>query len=166
MTACNYHITSPDRVFLLNQCLGCLSMLIRVVHSSHFQAIFRSFSVSFFFHFSKMKLQNESKMNRKMIIFEKSNPSLTFAKMVIFTFIFTSHFSRSFKLRSDTHQQRRPPTSIPHTHHLPSLLPRPLLHQLMQPTITNQPHWAQTTIEVVWALGNVFFSSSFLCFSN
>ena len=111
-----------------------------------------------------MKLQNESKMNRKMIIFDKSDPSLAFAKMVIFTFIFTSYFSCFFKLRSDTHQQWRPPTSIPHTHHLPLLLPCPLLHQLTQPTITNQPHRAQTTMEVVWALGNVFFKFFSLLF--
>jgi hypothetical protein len=38
----------------------------RVVHSSHFQAIFGSFSISFLFSFFKNGVQNEMKMNWKM----------------------------------------------------------------------------------------------------
>jgi hypothetical protein len=48
-----------------------------------------------------MDFRIEVRMNPKMIIFEKSNPTLALGKMVIFTFIFTFHFYRSFKLRSD-----------------------------------------------------------------
>ena len=70
---------------------------IRVVHGSHFRAIFGSFSLFIFLPFFKNELKNET----KMIIFEKSNPSLAFAKMIIFTFIFTLHFCCSFKPRSD-----------------------------------------------------------------
>ena len=65
---------------------------IRVIHSSHFSLIFHLFSTSFLNHFLKMKL----KMNRKRIIFEKSNHALVCTKIVIFTFIFTLHFSNSF----------------------------------------------------------------------
>ena len=61
----------------------------RVVHGSHFWLIFGSFSTSFLNHFSKMNLKMKSKMNVKMIIFAKSNPSLAFAKMLIFTFLLT-----------------------------------------------------------------------------
>ena len=41
------------------------------------------------------------RMNRKMIIFEKSMLSLDFTKMVIFAFILSSHFHRAFKFRSN-----------------------------------------------------------------
>jgi len=49
-------------------------------------------------------------------------------------------------------------------HHLPSPLPLPLPHQLASPTTTNQPHWAHTMTEVVWALGNLFFQVLFFSF--
>jgi hypothetical protein len=75
----------------------------RVVHSSHFWAIFSPFLFSFLISFFKNGLQNEMKMSRKMIIFEKWTPSLAFPKMIIFPFIFQSHFCSSFKLRSDAY---------------------------------------------------------------
>src|SRR5882757_5172270 len=48
-------------------------------------------------------------------------------------------------------------------HHLlsPRPHPHPRPHQLMPPTTANQPHRAQTTTEVVWALGNLFFQVLF-----
>src|SRR6202041_1799523 len=105
---------------------------IRVVHSSHFRAIFGSFSISFLFSFFKNGHQNETRMNRKMTIFEKSNHTLASAKMVIFTFIFMFHFRLSFKLRYDAHSDQPPSTATPSftplppqqvRHHLPSPLP-------------------------------------------
>jgi hypothetical protein len=106
-------------------------------------------------------------MNRKMIIFEKLNPTLAFAKMVIFSFIFMFHFRHSFKLRYDasffavtttingdapSFGTPLPPQQL--CHHLPSPLPRTLAHRPTPPTAANQPHWA---------LGN-FFCHVFLYF--
>ena len=45
--------------------------------------------------------QNETRIELKMVIFEKSNLMLAFAKVVIFTFIFTLHFHHNFKLHSN-----------------------------------------------------------------
>jgi hypothetical protein len=42
---------------------------IRVVHSSHFQAIFSSFLISFLISFFKNELENDIKNESKMIIF-------------------------------------------------------------------------------------------------
>ena len=47
----------------------------RVVHSSHFRAIFGSFSVFIFLPFFKNELENEIKNESKMIIFQKLNPT-------------------------------------------------------------------------------------------
>ena len=107
---------------------------IRVIHSSHFSLIFHLFSTSFLNHFLKMKL----KMNRKRIIFEKSNHALVCTKIVIFTFIFTLHFSNSFKLRSDM-SSFAVTTTI--THH----------HQPQSP-----PQCPTTALDVVWAPGKCF----------
>ena len=111
---------------------------IRVIHSSHFSFIFHSFSTSFLNHFVKMKL----KMDRKMIIFEKSNHALACTKIVIFTFIFTLHFSisNSFKLCSDM-SSFAVTTTI--THHCQPQSP---------------PQCPTTTSDVVWAPGKCFSS--------
>ncbi|KAF8233985.1 hypothetical protein L208DRAFT_860432 [Tricholoma matsutake] len=106
----------------------------RVVHSSHFRAIFGSFSVFIFLPFFKNELENEIK-NSKMIIFQKSNlPSL----------LQKWSFSLSF---STTINGDAPPSRLYQQlrHHLPSPLPHPLPHSLTPPTVANQPHWAQTT---------------------
>ena len=71
-----------------------LNHYTRVVHGSHFRAIFGSFSLFIFLSFFKNELQNESRMTRKMIIFAKWSTPPHFAKMVIFAFIVLS-FSRS-----------------------------------------------------------------------
>jgi hypothetical protein len=107
-------------------------------------------------------------MNQKMIIFEKSNPNLALAKMLIFTFIFTFHFCCSFKLCSnaqsfainnDTHPPSFMPLPLPQPcHHLPSPLLCPLLHCLTPPAAANQPH--QMSV-IIWALGNFFKFFSF-----
>jgi len=152
-------------------------VLIRVVHSGNFWAIFSSFSVFSFHPFFKKELQNEMRMNQKMVIFQKIEPYPWFYKNSHFHFHFHFSFSLCFQTPlwhlipcSDHHWWQHP---LPHTSttttttpsHLPSPLPCPLPHWLMPPTTANQLHWAQTMTDVVWALGNVFFLSSFLFFS-
>ena len=65
--------------------------LIRVVHSSHFRAIFSSFLISFLISFSKNECQNEMRMNQKMDHFWKIKPFPCFCKNDHFHF----HFSLS-----------------------------------------------------------------------
>ena len=77
-------------------------------------------------------------MNRKMIIFEKSNHALACTKIVIFTFIFTLHFSNSFKLCSDM-SSFAVTTTITH------------YHQPQSP-----PQHPITALDVVWAPGKCF----------
>jgi len=104
----------------------------RVIHSNHFWAIFSSFSISFLISFLKNGVQNEMKMNQKMTIFEKLNPSLAFVKMIIFTFIFPFHFCCSVKLCSDAqsfqwhhHQWRHPSPSHLYTSTTTTTTPSP-----------------------------------------
>ena len=63
----------------------------RVVCSSHFWAIFQ------------LIFQNGPQNKLKMIMLEKLNPFLSSTKMIIFPFIFPSHFCCSFKLCSDAY---------------------------------------------------------------
>jgi len=66
----------------------------RVVHSSHFQAIFSSFLVFIFLPFFKNELQNESKNELKNDHF-----------CLHFAFILSFHFCCYFKLSSDAYVQ-------------------------------------------------------------
>ena len=143
-------------------------------------AIFGSFSLFIFLLFFKNELQNESRMTQKMIIFAKWSTPPHFAKMLIFAFIILSFshsifivlsnsapmpnplqwqlFSISVQLPSindDAPPSPLPPPPQLH-HHWLSPLPCPHPHQLTPSTTANQPHQAQT-MQVVWALGNIFF---------
>ena len=88
--------------FLAHSQLHFWIIFIRVIHSSHFLAIFDPFLISFSIPFSKI---TDFKMNGKMTISEKSNPSLAFAKMIIFPFNFPSHF---FFLSNSTPSHYKP----------------------------------------------------------
>src|SRR5271168_3416926 len=74
-----------------------------------------SFIISFF--------KNEMKIKQKIRILQKSNPSLALGKLIIFPFIFPSHFRRSFELRSNA-LAHQPPFHTPTTMGLPPLPPR------------------------------------------
>ena len=99
----------------------------------------------------------ETKINRKMILLEKSNPSLASAKTIIFPCIFLFHFRRSFKLRSNAYESAylsRWHINHPLSHALPPLQlhshpPSSLWHHLLscewpQTTPTTHPHHSAT----------------------
>ena len=69
----------------------------RVVHSSHFQAIFSTFFISFLISFFKNKPQNEMRMNIKMDHFWKIKPFLHFCKNYHFHFHFHVPFLSFFQ---------------------------------------------------------------------
>ena len=133
-----------------------------------------------------MNIKMRLRVNLKMIIFEKSNPSLTFAKWWFWLSSWLSIFvilsnpalmPNSLQSPSSTTMAPLPHTSTPPQlcHHLLSLLPCPLLHQLMPPTAANQLQPVQITSkwqQVVWVLGFFFWvlffalqlTNVFICF--
>lgn len=90
------------------------------------------------------------KIKQKMIILQKSNPSLASAKTAIFPFIFPFHFHRSFKLRFNASHWHidtsfsRTTVYLPLHRHLPSPLwhdESPVLHPFEPPNLcTSNPN--------------------------
>ena len=141
----------------------------RVVHSSHFRLLFGYFCFTFWLLFQKWYLKMTWKWRRKGA-FLKNGPIPPILQRASFLCSFLSSLFVILSNSAPTpnplhhHQRRRLTPLPPQLRHLPSPLPRPLPHRLSPPTTANQPHRAQTTTKVVWALGNLFFLSSFLFF--
>ena len=154
----------------------------KVIHSSHFWLIFNFIFISFF----KNGVQNEMKMNWKMNIFEKLNPSLAFAKMFIFTFTFLitfsafsnsiltctlypgptmttinniALFSTTTTTRRPSHWQKRDVALAPQA---PLLWPLPDLQELEWPQMAR--FGCNVSPNNVWALGMLVFFCCFLLF--
>ena len=81
------------------------------VHSSHFWPIFSPFLMPFLISVYKNELQNWDENEPKMIIFEKLNSTLAFAKMIILhpflhsIFVVLSNSSDAWSFCSDHHHQ-------------------------------------------------------------
>ena len=84
--------------------------MLRVIHGSHFQVNF-----NFIFNLIFQKWSSEWDENDpKIIIFEKSNPSLAFTKMVIFHFYFPITFSVLSNSALTPNLFQRPPLTTTH----------------------------------------------------
>ena len=159
----------------------------RVVHGSHFQAIFGSFSLFIFLSFFKNELQNESRMTQNMIILQNGvHPPIL--QRWPFLLSFSSHFHVPFffvisnsaptpnllqwlmtTINNNTPSLTPlPPPPPPQLHHHQlSPFPCPLPCQLTSYATNHpKPRSGPTDTNVIWALGNVFLSSCFLLFFN
>ena len=99
-------------------------------------AIFGPFLTHFDLIFKFIFVQNETRIEPKMVIFEKSNPSLAFIKSVIFTVIFALHFL--------VHLNSAPNNNFPPQR--PTTANSPTSHHCHHPSPNK---WAQTTSDNV-----------------
>jgi hypothetical protein len=81
----------------------------RVIHGSHFYLLFGSFFVSLFRYFFKNECENDSKMEHKITLFEKSCYLPDFVKSLLFQSIFANHFRTLFFQLHFTRVSHAPP---------------------------------------------------------